>query len=393
MPNQKRLAIVVSHPIQHFVGFYRALAAHARLDVKVFYASRIGVESYFDDEMLTDIRWDMDLLSDYSHEFLPDAEKIKEISFGTIDSPALPAALDVFDPDAVLVYGYSQRNSWRAMRWARRNRRKVLMISDSELLQKRNRLLAAPKGLLIKAAYSMVDAFLSVGDRNEEYYRNYGVPQSKIFRSPFTIDETSFRLAAEEQSKARLELRGELGLDEEALVALFVGKLSARKRPQDLLDAVARIKQQGGPIVHAVLAGSGAGLDELKKRTEEEDLPAHFLGFCNLDRLPGLYVAADMLVHTSSRDPHPLVCSEAACVGLPVILSDRIGAEGPTDIARKGENALVYPVGDVGALADAISALARDAAMRDEMSRRALEIFSELDIDRSVRGVIEALDS
>lgn len=393
MDRRYRLAIVVSHPIQHFVAFYRALAGHPRIDLKVFYAARIGVERYFDDEMLTEIKWEMDLLSDYPHEFLPGAETVKEISFGSIDSTGLAATLDDFDPDAVVVYGYTQGNSWRAMIWARQNGRRVFMISDSELLQKRRRILDMPKAAMVRTAYRFVDAFLSVGDRNEEYYRRYGVPQERIFRSPFTIDEQTFRNAAGNRPQARQALREELELAGDAKIALFVGKLSARKRPGDLLSALTRLQEAGGPTVHAVFAGSGAQLDSLRAEAKRTEAPAHFLGFCNLGRLPSLYVAADMLVHPSEVDPHPLVCSESACVGLPVILSDRIGAEGPTDIARNGQNALVYPVGDVQALAARIARLAEDDALRQRMSQRALEIFDELDINRSVSGVIDALDA
>jgi len=64
-----KLAIVVSHPIQHFVPFYRALAAHSEIDLIVLFASRIGVQPYFDREMNTTITWNMDLLGGYDHIF------------------------------------------------------------------------------------------------------------------------------------------------------------------------------------------------------------------------------------------------------------------------------------------------------------------------------------
>lgn len=393
MDRRYRLAIVVSHPIQHFVSLYRSLATHPNIELRVFFASRIGVERYFDDEMLTEIQWEMDLLSGYPHTFLAGAEAVDKITFWSINSPDLDQALADFRPDAIIVYGYTQRNSWRAMAWAKRNGRRVFMISDSELLQKRSRLLSLPKELLVRAAYRLSDAFLSVGDRNEEYYRRYGVPQKRIFRSPFTIDERRFRQAAAERDAARTSLRRQLGLREDAIIALFVGKLSPRKRPQDLLEAVRVVQTRRRATVHAVFAGSGALLKELGARAVATRAPAHFLGFCNLNTLPALYAAADFLVHTSEADPHPLVCSEAACVGLPVILSDRIGAEGSTDIARNGENCLIYPVGNVEALAALIEQLACDDSLRNRMSRRALQVYSELDLDRSVRGVLDALEA
>lgn len=69
--SRTRLAIVVSHPIQHFVHFYRALAAREELAVKVFFCSRIGMEKYFDRDMDTVIRWADDMAGSFDHEFLP----------------------------------------------------------------------------------------------------------------------------------------------------------------------------------------------------------------------------------------------------------------------------------------------------------------------------------
>lgn len=388
---KRRLAIVVSHPIQHFVPLYRAIAATEDIELRVFFASRIGLERYYDDEMKTEIAWSMDLLGGYDHVFLPGAEAIRTISFASMNSPELSAALDGYAPDAVMIYGYAQRNALRAMGWARRNRKPVMMISDSELLRPRPGLRARIKDLVIPLIYRRIDSFLSVGDRNEDYYRRYGVRDDRIFRSPFTIDEAPFKAALARRDAARAELRAQLGLAPDALIALFVGKLSDRKRPGDLLAAVTRLHAERGLTVHAVFAGNGALTETLQGEIAASGAPAHLLGFVNVDRLPGLYAAADMLVHPSEADPHPLVCSESACVGLPVILSDRIGAEGPSDVARRGENALVFPVGDVAALADAIGTLAADAEFRARMSARALEIFDELDVNRSIDGIRRAM--
>lgn len=388
---KRRLAIVVSHPIQHFVGLYAALAKTDDIDLRVFYASRIGLERYYDDEMKVEISWKMDLLGGYDHVFLPGADAITTVSFRAMDAPDLAQHLDAFDPHAVMIYGYAQMLAHRAMEWGWTRWRPVLMISDSELLRPRG-WIAKLKAVLIPFIYRRVDAFLSVGDHNESYYRHYGVPEDRIFRSPFTIDEASFKVAHAARDAHRRQLREQLGLAPDALIALFVGKLSDRKRPGDLLAAVQALRERkGGAKVHAVFAGNGALMDGLEAQARATGAPAHFLGFVNVDRLPSLYAAADMLVHPSSADPHPLVCSEAACVGLPVILSDRIGAEGPTDIARAGENALVFPVGDVAALTEAMATLANDPARRAAMGARALEIFDELDVQRSIDGIRRAM--
>jgi glycosyltransferase involved in cell wall biosynthesis len=387
----QRLAIIVSHPIQHFVAFYRALAAETDIDLRVIFGSPIGVKPYYDNEMRSQISWNMDLLSGYDHEFL-DNDAAHQPTFFSMNSPKLGSRLKAFNPDAVLVYGYSQLNAVRALLWCRRHAVPAMLISDSEQLKERGGWKVVLKNLLVPRIFRLSSAFLSVGDQNEGYYRAYGARADRIFRSPFTIDESVYRAAAKDRVELRARARAELGLEERDQVTLFVGKLSPRKRPGDLLAAVDLLRTKGRSRIFAVFAGNGELAEDLQAKASGGDF-ARFAGFVNVDRLPSLYAAADMLVHPSQADPHPLICSEGACVGLPLILSDRVGAAGPTDIARPGENALIFPCGDVPALAAAIGQMMDDPAAIERMSRRSHEIFDECDIRQSVRGVRQAMEA
>ena len=382
-----RLAVVVSHPIQHFAAFYRAIARSGAVDLHVFFGARIGLDPYFDKGMNTTVSWNTDLLSGYAHSFLPKAASVKRRTPLALNDPALAGRLSDFAPDVVLIYGYNSINALRALRWCRRQGVPALMIADSEDRQQRAPWKRLLKRLALPRLLSAFDAFLTVGDANEAYYRRYGVSQERMFRSPFTIDEESFRKAIARREHHRAEFRQQHDIPADAFLAIFVGKLSERKRPQDLVEAIDRLK--GQTQVHAALAGNGVLLRDLERRAE--GLPVTFLGFVNVDELPRAYVAADVLVHTSAIDPHPLVCSEAAICGLPMILSDRVGAAGPTDVARPGENALIYPCGDTAALAEQLRLISSDPALHQTMSTASERIFSEVDVQASVAGVISAL--
>ena len=61
------------------------------------------------------------------------------------------------------------------------------MIGDSELLQHRGSLKTLTKQIIIPQILKRFSAFLSVGDRNEEYYRQYGVADTAIFRVTFKL--------------------------------------------------------------------------------------------------------------------------------------------------------------------------------------------------------------
>ena len=63
------------------------------------------------------------------------------------------------------------------------------------------------------------------------------------------------------------------------------------------------------------------------------------------ERIVELYVAADVFALLSEREPWAVVVNEAAACGLPLVLSDRVGAA--HDLLRDGENGALVPAGDV----------------------------------------------
>jgi glycosyltransferase involved in cell wall biosynthesis len=389
--SRHRLAVVVSHPIQHFVPFYRRLAQDPHIELRVIYCSRIGLQRYLDKDMGVELSWNMDLLSGYDHVFLPEADRITHTSFSSVNNPSVGAELDRFQPDVVKVYGYSQLTVLRTLLWSWRRGVPVVMWSDSELLHRRTGWRRLLKQAVLPLVYRRFAGFLTVGDNNEAYLDHYGVRRDKMFRTPFTIDEDSFAPARAQRDALRAALRRELGIPHDAFVALFVGKLIGRKRPEDLARAVAQLRaERVGRPVYALFAGNGALMKPLEKIAADTGAPCIFAGFVNVDRLPHFYCVADVLVHPSESDPHPLVTSEASYLGLPLILSDRVGCIGPTDTARPGENALIYPCGDVDALAEELLRLTNETALYRRMSEASLRIATELGMGRSVQGYLEA---
>ncbi len=387
-----RLAIVVSHPIQHFVPFYRRLAAAPELCLRVLFMSNFSTKKFFDEEMGAEIGWDMDMTSGYPHRFLDEADTIKRPSPLSLNNPSVTRELDDFRPDVVLSYGYNQITQMRVLAWRRKSRTPVMMISDSELQQQRASWKQKLRQILLPRLLRSYASFLTTGDNNEAYLLAYGVPREKLFRSPFTIDEDAYLDARARRADLRRSFRAAHGIGENEIVVLSVGKLSPRKRPLDVVAVAERL--QADPAAKApirfVLAGDGAEKAAIEARVAARSLPVTTLGFVGLDRLPQTYAAADILLHPAEADPHPLVMSEAACIGLPVIVSDRVGAIGPTDILRPDQNAIVTPCGDVGAIARAVLRLAGEEALRAQMSAASLRIFSELDARRSVAGAIDA---
>lgn len=390
MSARPRFAVVASHPIQYYAPFYRALAAADRLDVHAIFASRIGLDKTFDPGMGVPITWKTDLLAGYSHEFLPEAPTIKTATFWSINNSSISTVLDRHRPDAVLIHGYTMVTMLRALAWCRRRGVPALMISDSSLHSETRPLARIGKRALLPLIFSQFSAFLSIGDANERYFDAFGVPAERIFRVPNVIDEGFWQKRAV-HGEERLRWRAKLGLTDADLAVLFVGKLMSRKRPADLFAALELLAKSPskGRRVRLIVAGDGEQRAELQARAK--GLPVDMLGFINMDELPGIYAAADVLAHPAEKETFGVIAIEAAILGLPLVLSDRVGAIGPTSIARPGENTLVYACGDVAELAAILRRLADEPETLARMSAASLAISKELDARKSVAGTEAAV--
>ena len=358
-----RIAVVVSHPIQHFCPQYSSWSKLDGVDLKVFFASRHGLDPYVDKQFGRAVKWE-GLQMEFPHEFLPGAAE-RAVS-GKVDSEALEGLLTAFSPDVVVVYGYMQPLQRRAMRWSKSNARRLLMIADSELRASRSRLKKFAKQILLPRILKGVDGFLTVGDANEQYYRAYGVDDRKLIRCSFPIDTVAFDAVHDRRDIVRHERRAMLGIPEDHVVLLMVGKLVPWKRQLDLVELANRARP--GRAMTVVLAGTG--LDDSMLRTLARIRGVggvFFAGFVTPSDLVSYYAAADIYVHCSEVEPHSLVISEAIYAGLPVVVSDRCGSYGPSDDVRVGLNGFVYECGNVSALEGCISMLIADSMLMKSM--------------------------
>jgi len=391
-----RAAIIVSHPIQHFIHLYRALAKEPSLELLVIYCSDMGARSYFDEDMGVEIAWKTDLLTGYKSVVLSESAHIMNIKHWILDNPSVTRVLGEFRPQIVMQHGYSQLSLLRCLFWCRLHRVPVLLWSDSSLLYRRGLLKRVVKRTVITFLMNQYSGVLTSGDNNEKYYRHYGVPQKKLFRCPFTIDEKLFTEARNSRTLLRKELRARYGLSEDAFVILFVGKLMPWKRPKDVLEALLLLREShssSAQRVAAFFAGDGALRPELEAYSSRHNIRAIYGGFINVDILPSIYAMADVLVFPSGREAYGLSAREAISVGLPMIISDQIGCVGPNDAARDRQNAIVYPAGDIKALANGIYSLAGDESLLRRMGDVSLRVAEELNSIISVKGFMRAVHS
>jgi glycosyltransferase involved in cell wall biosynthesis len=150
---------------------------------------------------------------------------------------------------------------------------------------------------------------------------------------------------------------------------LFVGRAQREKGLRVLADAwrAAELAPQQAALV---LAGIDPSLAALAPHGARRQSDAGILGLGTVDRveLRNVYAACDALVLPSIatrtfREPWGLVINEAMNRGLPVIVSDAVGAAAG-GLVRDEVNGLVVEAGDSDALAHAIVRLAEDPQLR-----------------------------
>ncbi|MFL5944392.1 MAG: glycosyltransferase family 4 protein, partial [Gaiellaceae bacterium] len=147
----------------------------------------------------------------------------------------------------------------------------------------------------------------------------------------------------------------------DGVVVLSVG----RDVPEKAFDVLAASTTQAGVELETITGGLSE--DELAQR----------------------YADADVFALLSRHEPWGVVVNEAAASGLPLVLSDRVGAA--HDLLRDGENGFLVPADDVGAAAGALRKLAASLELRRQMGERSRELVRPWGYEPSVESFAAAV--
>jgi glycosyltransferase involved in cell wall biosynthesis len=154
--------------------------------------------------------------------------------------------------------------------------------------------------------------------------------------------------------------RAHHGIGEDELVILHVSRLVREKRLDTLTAALNRLE-----FPHRVVI-VGDGPD---RGLAEAELPhAIFAGFLTGDELATAYASSDIFVFPSDSESFGNVTLEAMASGLACVCAD---ATGSRSLVVAGETGLLADASDPQGFADNISALAKDAPLRQRMGRAA----------------------
>ena len=187
-------------------------------------------------------------------------------------------------------------------------------------------------------------------------------------------------------SPARFPQRGDLCPEgvEDALV--FAGRLGPQKALGVALQALADV-----PDASLAVAGDGPQRAALEGRARELGLDGRvsFLGSVPREQVLRLFHAADASLLPSAWENFPHTVVEALAVGCPVIAT---AVGGVPEVVRDGENGLLVPPGDPGALAAAIARFFADDALRARLrdaAARSVEGYSEDAVSAEIESELQ----
>lgn len=385
-----RVGILATHPVQYYVPWYRRLAE--RVDLHVFYAYRQTQGGQAAAGFGVPFDWDVPLLEGYRHEFLDNRARHPDVSrFWGCHTPGIAHRIRAGRFDAFIVHGWAVRSYWQAMVACWWTGTPVLVRGDSQLSTARPRVWRALKVPIYRSFVPRFDAYLVVGERARAYLRRYGAPETRMFFAPHAVDNDFFERRSAVLRPQRAAIREQWGLAADATVFLFAGKVVARKRVDDFVQAVHQAST-GRPRVWGLVAGDGPLRGTLESEVARRGWPVRFAGFLNQTEMPRAYAASDALVLPSdSSETWGLVVNEAMASGLPAVVSDAVGC-GP-DLVLPGETGVVFPCGGVDRMGSVLATLA-DAPLRlAEMGLRARNRVNLYSLDGAVDGTLAAIVS
>ncbi|MBE6654458.1 MAG: glycosyltransferase family 4 protein [Ruminococcaceae bacterium] len=232
--------------------------------------------------------------------------------------------------------------------------------------------------IMSRSTLNKVEHVVVPTEKVEEVLHNYGIERNiSVVPSGISLEQHMKRLTAEE----RAAKRAELGIDENSIVLVNLGRLGEEKNVHELLRYFARALEENESLAFLIV-GDGPARPVLEKLCEELKIKDKvvFTGMVEPLKVYQYYQTGDIFVSASTSETQGLTYIEAAANGLPLLCRKDPCLEG---VIKNSENGFEYTDED-----EFISALRfmasnekwrKNAALESEKTARAYgkEAFAE----------------
>lgn len=226
--------------------------------------------------------------------------------------------------------------------------------------------------VLYRPLFNRCDLLVYVCESQRRHWRQQGLhPPDAVVHNGIDSDFFTDRYTAEEKHA----LRGTLAVAPGDYLVGLCCALRPEKAPVDLLQAIARLREQGVPA-KALFIGDGPERARIEQAADALGIRAH-VRITGMQRDVRPFTACcDVMTLVSHSETFSIAALEAMALGKPMVLSDTGGAG---ELVVQGEHGLLFPPGDVEALATSLKSLT-SASLRARLgaaaARRVRERFT-----------------
>lgn len=250
----------------------------------------------------------------------------------------------------------------------------------TEFFRQVERTLARASDVLVAVSPEVRDELVALGVASREKFA--------VVRLGIPLDE---RLGDE---SAGVDYRRLYGIERDAFVVGWVGRMTGVKDTGAVLHAVAALRGRGIDAV-ACLVGDGPDREPLEQLAHDLGIARSCFLVGYQEEIAGFYGLFDAFFLPSVNEGTPVSAIEALAAGRPVV-ANRVG--GVPDVVRDEIDGFLVEPGDVDAAADRLATLAADPELRRRLgssgSTRVRERYSVArlvdDVDRLYRALLEA---
>lgn len=372
-----KLKIALIHNIiaPYRIPLFEELAAHPSIDLTVYFCSETHKNRKWN--VLRDVNFHYEILPGIL--FQPGSITINinpviisKIKHGQFDVVIIGGCADI---TCQLAYYQSKFLNIPVILWSEANECAVSNLG---------KIFSPFTKYIIKKA----DAIINPGILAKMYSIKNGANDKKIFLAPNTINNQQYFEKSDlfRNNKEFFKEKNDL----KRLIIIFVGQIIDRKGIQYLISSFEKLVEIQKDI-SLIIVGDGERKAEIQSYCSKNNIQnVHFTGWVDEEKKIRLYSISDIFVLPTLSDLAPLVLNEAMACSLPIIITSKTG--NAPDFVKNGENGYIVEPKDVDQLTDAISRIILENS-DNHMGKRSREIIeTNITIERSVAGFIEAIN-
>ncbi len=223
----------------------------------------------------------------------------------------------------------------------------------------------------------------------EYYTRQFSYPQERIINQCLTVDVDKIGQMWENREALQEEIRKKYGIELQAKVVMYSGRLVKIKNVDLLIRAMAVLPEKENYILFVV--GDGKQRESYEALAKTLGVRMIVTGFITEQQtLFRMYYAADCLVLPSVYDPWGLVINEAMSAHLPVIGTNYCGAS--MDLIQNGKNGYVLEQLEAGELAKYIADCVQNKEAWGENSWNMIQNWTFRQSAENFRHLLQKID-